>query len=261
MAHGYRILQHWDQWLSQQFLGKSLLEAEAEQISFLLEKHFGKHAILIGAPHQYSLLDMTKIPCHSLVTPIHIKDKKGGQIEGDFHELPILTGSVDLVILPHTLELIDNPRKLLSEACRIIKPEGLIVISGFNPYSAWGLKKIMTKHKKNMPWGTNFIHSHKIKNWLKFADFVMEKHVSALYTPPLKRQSLYKKLHFLEYIGSKCFPMLGGVYLLVARAKVIPLTPIRLKWKQHLSGLRIPSTMTGHTARQFAADEILKDRT
>ena len=26
-----------------------------------------------------------------------------------------------------------------------------------------------------------------------------------------------------------CFPIFGGVYVLVARAKVIPLTPIRMK--------------------------------
>ena len=54
-------------------------------------------------------------------------------------------GSIDLVILPHILECIDNPRQLLAEACRIIKPEGHIIICGFNPHSLWGLKKIMGK--------------------------------------------------------------------------------------------------------------------
>ena len=248
MAHGYRILQHWNQWLTQQFLGNVLLETEAQQLSILLDRHFGKHAILIGVPHQYRLLEATKIPCHSLVTPLLSKDKKHGYIEGDLHDLPILTGSVDLVILPHTLELIDNPRQLLAEACRIIKPEGLIAISGFNPYSTWGLRKLWSK--KTMPWSVNFIHSHTIKTWLKLADFALEKHASALFTPPINQAKLYRKLHFLERIGNTFFPVLGGSYLIVARAKVVPLTPIRLKWKQHLGGIRIPSTFSGHTARQ-----------
>ena len=109
LAHGYRTLQHWNQWLSQQFLGKSILETEAGQLSRLLKRHFGKHALLLGVPQQYDLLNSTKIPCHSLVTPLICKEKKTGYIEGDFREVPIITGSVDLVMLPHTLEFVDNP--------------------------------------------------------------------------------------------------------------------------------------------------------
>lgn len=249
MAHGYRILQHWNQWLAQQFLGKSLLEAEQQLLLRLLEKHYGKHALLIGVPHQYNLLKSTNIPCHSLISPLINKEKLNGYIEGDFHELPILTGSIDLVMLPHTLEFVDNPRQLLAEACRIVKPEGLIAVSGFNPYSAWGFRKILTKHKI-APWSGNFIHPHRIKGWLRLADFEMEKQESSLFRPPVTHESLYKKLGFLEKIGSQFLSLLGGAYVLVARAKVIPLTPIRLKWKQQLSGIQISTTISGHIARQ-----------
>lgn len=250
MAHGYRTLQHWNQWLTQQFLGRQLLDAEASRFSTLLDRHFGKHAILLGVPHQYDLLKATKIPCHSLVTSFMGHKSEPGIVEGDFHELPILTGSVDLVMLPHTMEFVDNPRQLLAEACRIIKPEGLIVISGFNPYSIWGLRKLISKHKKSIPWGLNFIHAHKIKSWLHLSDFAMEKNETILFSPPVNKPGVYQGLNFLEKIGSKCFPFWGGVYILVARAKVIPLTPIRLKWKQQLSGIRISSTISGHIARQ-----------
>ncbi len=250
MAHGYRILQHWNQWLSQQFLGHTLLDAEEKQLLGLLDKHYGKHALLIGVSHQLRLLNASKIPCHSLISPLMSKGKIPGFIEGDYHELPILTGSIDLVMLPHTLEFIDNPRQLLAEACRIIKPEGLIVVTGFNPYSMWGLTKLLARDKKAIPWSANFIHFNKIKSWLQLADFEMEKHQSTLFRPPIQSQGLYQKLHFLEYIGNKCLPIFGGVYVLIARAKVIPLTPIRLKWKQQLSGIRISTTISGHTARQ-----------
>jgi hypothetical protein len=96
----------------------------------------------------------------------------------------------------------------------------------------------------------NFIHSYKIKAWLKLADFALEEQKYLLFRPPLNCQSFYKKLHFLENIGKKYFPILGGAYILFARAKVLPLTPIRMKWKQHLSGIRIPTTISGHIARQ-----------
>src|SRR5438093_12093821 len=86
-------------------------------------------------------------------------------IESDLHELPILTGSIDLVMLPHTLEFVDNPRQLLAEACRIIKPEGLILVCGFNPYSTWGIKKMLTKNKK-ASWMGNIIQVNLVKAWL-----------------------------------------------------------------------------------------------
>ncbi len=248
MAHGYRTLQHWDHWLAHQFLGKSLLDAEEKLLAKLVERHFGKHALLLGVPHQADLLKATKIPCHSILSPVIVREKIPGYIEGDFSELPIMSGSIDLVLLPHTLEFIDNPRQLLAEACRIVKPEGLIAISGFNPYSAWGLRKLLAKHK-TVPWASNFIRSHKVKSWLHLADFEMEQHTSVLFRPPVSNQALYKKLHYLERLGSKCFPMFGGAYMLLARAKVIPLTPIRLKWKQQLSGIGM-STISGHIARR-----------
>lgn len=250
MAHGSHTLQHWNQWLSQQFLGKCLLETEIQHFSRLLKRHFGKHALLLGVPHQYELLNATKIPCHSLVTPLICREQQKGYIEGEFREVPILTGSMDLVMLPHTLEFVDNPQQLLAEACRIIKPEGLIVISGFNPFSAWGLRKMMNGNKKHMPWGANFLPAQKVKSLLRLSDFAMEKHEAILFAPPLNHAGLHSKLHFLENMGRKFFPSLGGAYILIARAKVIPLTPIRLKWKQQLSNIGISGTISGNIARQ-----------
>lgn len=246
MAHGYRTLQHWNRWLAQAFLGKILLDAEKEAISHLLDPYFGKHALLIGVSHQQNLLTTLTNFRFSLISPFTIQEKKWTSIEGDFHKLPILSGTIDLVILPHTLEWVDSPRQLLGEACRIIKPEGLIIICGFNPYSAWGLKKLVSK-QKIIPWEANFIHLSKVKNWLKLADFQIEKFKPILFTPPINHPALYQKLRFLESLGSKCFLGLSGVYILMARAKVIPLTPIRLKWKQQLGGIRI-SGISGHVA-------------
>ena len=129
MAHGSHTLQHWNQWLSQQFLGKYILETESHQFNQLLKRHFGKHAILMGVPNQHDLLHATKIPCQSLVTPLMPHEKSAGFIEGDFHELPIQSGSMDLVMLPHTWNLwIIREQYFLKLAC-IIKPEGLIVIT------------------------------------------------------------------------------------------------------------------------------------
>lgn len=239
MAHGYRTLQHWNQWLSHQFLGGALLEAERQMLAGLLERHYGKHALLIGVPGQHSLLTANSIACHALISPIHHSNETA-YIEADFHDLPILTGSIDVVLLPHTLEFVDNPRQLLSEACRIVKPEGLIVIFGFNPISAWGMRKTIV----NSPIGRQHV-----KNWLRLAEFALEQEASFLYRPPINHQTIYDKLACLERVGGVLYPLLAGAYVVVARAKVIPLTPIRLKWKQNLGSIRISATIPGNIAR------------
>ena len=247
MGYSYRTLQLWNEWLIKQFWGREMLEEEMACLRELLVRHFGKQALLLGVPSQRPLLSSTSIPCHSLATPLNQETSSGNMIETDLHELPFLTGSIDLVILPHTLEFIDHPRHLLNEACRIIKPEGLIIICGFNPYSWWGLKQYFNKHK-SFPRPTHSIETYQIKKWLSLADFALEAHTSILFRPPFFRANIHKKLYFLEKVGKR-FPLFGGVYILAARAKVIPLTPIKLKWKQQLSNMQIPPIIPGHIAR------------
>lgn len=204
MAHSYHKLQHFDHWLSEHFLGNKLFSAEQKIFSSMLTHHFGKHALLIGVPHQAALLKAAKLSCNSLITPWPHRDKKAHYIEANFYELPIFSGSIDLVMLPHTLEFVDNQRQLLSEACRIVKPEGLIIICGFNPLGSWGLKKKLSK--KSFNWAGNFIYPNKIKAWLKLSDFLLEQQQSIMYRPPMKHLSVFQKFAFLERLGSKFFP-------------------------------------------------------
>ena len=49
--------------------------------------------------------------------------------------------SLDLVVLPHALELARDPHLTLREVERVLVPEGRVVIAGFNPASLWGLRQ------------------------------------------------------------------------------------------------------------------------
>jgi SAM-dependent methyltransferase len=248
LAKIYRIIQQWNHWLTQ-FLGKSLLEYEQQAVALMQSGKYGNSTLLLGVPHQVAFLKSGLTPNKFLLSPIHDREMSCVFIEGDFYELPIHTGSVDQVILPHTLELLDNPHKLLSEACRIVKPEGYIYITGFNPYSLWGLKKCFTKNE-GIPWSRNFISASTIKKWLELADFELQEQNMVLFRPATQHYSLYQKLKFLEWVGNKCYKPLGGVYILKAQAKVIPLSPIRLHWTQELSGVRMSTgTLPGPSIR------------
>lgn len=245
MVKTYRTIQQWNHWLAQ-FLGTRILEAEQKLLTRIYAERYGKYAVLVGVPRQAMLLKSSVMSNHVVISPLINKHKHIQNIESDFYELPIIPGSVDLVILPHTLEFIDNPHRLLVEACRIVKPEGDIIILGFNPFSLWGLKKYLTKNK-NIPWNGNFIGASKVIKWLKLADFQIIQQEMLLFRPPVSKEKVFQKLQFLEWIGGKCFTPFGGVYALIAKAKVIPLTPIKLRWKQKLSPLSV--TLPGPTMR------------
>lgn len=248
MAKTHRAIQNWDHWLLQS-LGCRVLEAEQQFLPHLLTDCYGKHVLLIGVPNQYGLLKFSSIPHQVLLSPTIHKKSSLRYVESDFNELPIASASIDLVVMPHTLELIDNPQHLLSEACRIVKPEGHIIIFGFNPYSLWGLKQKLTRNN-TAPWSNNFISAGRIAKWLKLSDFELVKQDTLLFRPPLQNYDIfYSKIKFIEWLGSKLWAPLGGVYMLMAKAKVIPMTPIKLHWKQQLSGIQV--TTSGPSIRNW----------
>jgi len=202
-----------------------------------LATFYGKHSILIGVPNQESLLKESVTARQTLLTPIIHPNKNLITIESDFYELPISSGSVDLVILPHSLEYTENPRQLLSESTRIIKPEGHLIILGFNPFSFYGIKKMLHIDKVT-PWNNTFIRLNKIKKWLSLVDFELVKQDFVLYGLPKD----YPHFKFWNWIAHIFLRPFGGVYILIAKAKVIPMTPIRLRWKQTFSHLQVPLT-------------------
>lgn len=247
MAKTYRATQHWNHWLSQSF-GSAVRSVEQKYLYELLANYFGKHGLLIGVPQQAELIKTSVTACHSLLSPLFDRNASLNTIEGDFFELPILSGSVDLVLLPHSLECTENPRQLLAESCRIVKPEGHIVIVGFNPMSWWGVRKFFTK-KNHMPWSMNFLQMTKVKKWLNLADFELIKQETILFSPPIHSKKLLHKFKLFEWLGRKIFKPFGGVYILVAKAKVVPLTPIRMSWQQRLANVQ--TTMPRPTMRDF----------
>jgi len=70
-------------------------------------------------------------------------------------ELPFECSSLDLVLLPHVLEFNAHPHQILREVERVLRPEGNVIISGFNPRSLWGARRILGS-KTNFPWRGRF---------------------------------------------------------------------------------------------------------
>ncbi|HHW37247.1 MAG TPA: class I SAM-dependent methyltransferase [Bacillales bacterium] len=59
-------------------------------------------------------------------------------ISGDFHTLPFEDEVFDLVITNITLEFADDPKRVVSEAMRVLKTGGCFVAGFIGKHSSWG---------------------------------------------------------------------------------------------------------------------------
>jgi SAM-dependent methyltransferase len=145
---------------------------------------------------------------------------------------------VDTVLLPHTLDFTPNPHQVLREAERILIPEGRIIISGFNPWSVWGLYKLLLQHRGRIPWCAQFISTFRLQDWLRLLNFNVEIIKPVMYRPPLKSDAMMNRLMFLENANPKYFSFFSAGYVIQAVKRVTTFTPVKPGWKKRAQVVR-----------------------
>jgi len=152
--------------------------------------------------------------------------------------LPFADTSLDLLLLPHRLEFSERPHQTLREAERVMMPEGHLLISGFNPFSLWGavsgFKNILFGKScaRTFPWNGKFIRLARLKDWLSLLGFEVVSVQMCCHIPPFEQEAWHKRLGFMHKLGSRWLPFLGGVYFIVAKKRVVCMTPLRPSWKK-----------------------------
>ena len=207
-------------------LGQYLLRLEYGYINPVVMDTFGFYAIQMGN-FDIDFLDHSRIPNKFSLNSNH------ADLMASNEALPFEEASVDLIIAPHILEQMAEPYELLKEIHRVLMPEGRLIISGFNPMSLWGIKRLLS-FDIDYPWNTKFIPLSKIKEWLPIIGLEMVEGKMGCYVPPIQQSSWLKKLHTMEKLGDRWWPMLGGFYFLVIQKRVHGMTPIRPLWKKKL---------------------------
>lgn len=226
-------------WL-QSDLGKYVLQQEANALSKTLRDLFGYKILILGEPEFCTITsDLKKIykninqfilhPVLSLADQLEFSDC----IVARQDKLPIDSDSIDIVILPHSLETIINPHEVLRESYRVLRPEGKLIINGFTLFSIWGFWKLVAKYFLGTPWSNKFISTNKLLDWLiilGMEGFKLEKYCYAL---PINNQTILNKCLFLEKLGNVLPFKLGNIYTIQACKRVVTLTPAFVsKWTE-----------------------------
>jgi len=186
---------------------------------------FGYHALQLGFG-DVDLLRASRIPLR-----VQVGQHPTAGLRADFRDLPVDSNSVDLMLLPHTLEFSSDPHQVVREVARALRPEGHVVISGFNPLSLWGLRRGLSAHRK-YPWCGRFIHLPRVKDWFALVGLEIVAGSMACYAPPCTEQKWLDRFQFMEKAGDRWWPAAGGIYFLQAIKRVRGIRLIMPKWSE-----------------------------
>lgn len=108
------------------------------------------------------------------------------------------------------------------EAYRILRPDGHLLVSMFNPFSLLGIWRQIAKWAPNSAWRANFMSTLKLKDWLGLLgfDIIRVNHFG---------YHLSEKPLFEKYAKSLKIPF-GAAYVVEASKNIIALTPIKPVW-------------------------------
>ena len=105
-------------------MGQYVAAWESSQYDRALVDIFGFNALQLGLP-ELPALRSNRMPHRWYADGPGLAPRPSGQIAllTDFSALPFAPASLDLVVLPHTLELSSNPHATLREVERVLCPK------------------------------------------------------------------------------------------------------------------------------------------
>lgn len=219
--------------------GVYLLAWEQQHLDAAVADVFGFHALQLGLPALDALRN-NRMPHRWLA--VDVTHRLGGgaayqaapdravALNCDFDALPFDSQSLDLVVLPHALELARDPHQTLREVERVLMPEGRVVIIGFNPTSLWGMRQQTGRARRRLGLGSgtslylpregDFIAYRRLRDWLRLLSFEVETGRFGCYRPPVHSELWLERFGWMEGAGERWWPVLGAVYALTAVKRV-----------------------------------------
>lgn len=197
--------------------GHPLLDLEFRQCAAVMPALHGARLLQIGLWDDERLLTQNcRLP---YCVRLGLLSASGADAVTDPDALPVLTKSVQAVLLPHTLECTPDPDALIAEVHRILSDDGQLIVLAFNPFSRHGLASLWGR-RRNMRW----LSLGQTRNRLQSQGFaVSEVRRYGLAWPRLSGDREKDRRRPWAY-GLRA---MADAYLILARKRVIPMTPVR----------------------------------
>ena len=244
--------------------GQYLLDWERQQFDAALADVFGYHALQIGLadidalaanrmPHRW--LAVTAPPPAEEDAPAATEGHRVALVS-DSTALPFAEASLDLVVLPHTLELSPDPHATLREVQRVLVHEGKVAIAGLNPASLWGLRqyrahlyRAMGGGRLYLPDAGEFIGHWRLRDWLRLLEFELEGVSFGCWRPAVRSGRSLARFAWVDGLGQRWWPIFGAAYFMMAVKRTHGAKLVGQAWKAAPVPARAPVSIAGRARR------------
>jgi len=222
--------------------GQYMLGWEQAQFDLTVADFFGFNALQLGLV-ELDALRANRMPHRWLGLPEEASASRRVHLVTNAAALPFPAASLDLLVLPHTLELSADPHHVLREVERVLVPEGRVVISGLNPASLWGFRQGRghlwsrlhlpgaTPPKLYLPEAGDFIGPWRLRDWLRLLGFEVESDRYGCYRPAVSSEKWLERTAWVDRTGARWWPIFGAVYFVVAVKRVHGVRLLGPAWK------------------------------
>src|SRR6478609_5887300 len=236
--------------------GRYLLAWERAEFDRAVGDIFGYHALQLGLP-ELDALAANRMPHKwlALGSPQETPGALRPALLTDFAALPFEENSIDLVVLPHSLELNLDPHTTLREVERVLVPEGKVVVCCMNPASLWGLRQRRAHLYRRLGFGElflpdagEFIGYRRLRDWLRLLGFEVETSSFGCYRPAFASDKWLERFDWMDAVGERSWPIFGAVYFIVAVKRVRGARLIGAPWKTRkaLASAPVPIANRSH---------------
>jgi SAM-dependent methyltransferase len=233
-------IQGFEDWLDTP-AGRYVLEWERAKHDHLVADIFGFNAAQLSLP-RHEFLSANRMPLR-----FRCDDGRyagDAEVRADLHYLPFASNSLDLLVMPHTLEFDDNPHQVLREAERVLVPEGHVIVTGFNPYSLWGAKRTLSRRQSLPPWRGKYISVPRLKDWFSLLGFELQTGVFGCYAPAVSDEKWLRRFRFMDQAGDRWWPIAGAVYIVQAVKRQPGMRLITPAWHDRKARAKALATVT-----------------
>lgn len=237
--------------------GHYLLEWERARIDATVADIFGYHALQLGVP-ELDGLQANRMPHKWLALESAVRIAPSARQPAllcDFCALPFAANSLDLVLMPHTLESSADPHASLREVERVLVPEGRVLICGFNAASLWGFRQKRGHLHQKIGVDTSFLPTKgatigywRLRDWLGLLGFEIEIAEFGCYRPGVKSEYWLQRLAWMDATGARWWPIFGAVYFLVAVKRVRGMRLMEPSWKKTPVTVHNPASVANRCA-------------
>ena len=223
--------------------GRYVLDWERTCFDAALADVFGYHALQVGLPdvdalaanrmsHRWLALAAPPLPATD-AAPARPQTPTRAALVADSTALPFAEASLDLVVLPHTLECSADPHATLREVQRVLVHEGRLAITGLNPTSLWGLRpwRRVGADRQWLPEAGELIGHWRLRDWLHLLEFELESISFGCYRPAVRSERALARFRWMERLGGRCWPIFGAAYFMLAVKRTQGATLVGAAWK------------------------------